>query len=534
MATRRIAILLVVLSLLLLGCSINLGPSAEPTATPVPPTNTPVPTDTPAPAVTKAPTNTPEPVETKAPTETPAPTDTPEPTNTPKTTEEPTERPTAGAEPTVKSSGSGGGGGIVKKPVGGGGGAGGTVFEFRSHTAWIGDYGDISIVGEVVNVSDQTVDTLVSVQAVLKDENGDTVQGDFGAYLDRPVIPPGEKSSFWVLITADQLGDVDPSTITDYELTLYISEDPSPDVELTVEDAEASEESDGFYITGTVSNQTDQSFDGLSVYSTLYDSDGNVINATVDVIDLDSPLDPGDSTDFTGWFPDHFEGADSFYVFVTGWPEEEGNKGDETGLRSGDGILEIQSHTGWMNDDGSASIVGEALNVSDETFDTLVIVDAILLDSDGNEIPGEFTAYLDRPVIPPGEISSFWVYISADSLGVAEPKDYELYLWITEDPSPDVELTVVDASASMESDAFYIEGVVENQTDLEFVALAVYSTLYDADGNVINATLDIIELDTPLRPGKKADFTGYFPDHFEDADSWYVFVTGYTKEAIGQ
>ena len=519
MRARSVVALFALLSVLLLACGPNLGPAATATPLPPPPTNTPS-----AEKVTEAAaTNTPKPIEKPAPTDTPQAVD-----------EEPTATRAAQQQ-----------GGIVKKPTPGEqaqGSQGSSVFEFKSHTAWADDAGNLSIVGEVVNISDQTVDTLVSIECVLKDENGQVVQGDFGAYLDRPAIPPGEKSSFWVLITSDQLGGVDANSITDYELTLYISEDPSPDVELTVLSAETSQDSDGFYIKGTVENQTDQTFASLSVYSTIYDADGNVMNVTLDIIDLSpSNLGPGEQADFTGWFVDHFDGEESFTVVVTGWAESPGGDSQgpstDSGMRSGAGILEVQSHTSWANDDGSVSIVGEAYNVSDQTLDTVIMVEALLTDSGGNKVEGEFTAYVDRPVIPPGEKSSFWIYISPDQLGgvaADSVSDYELLFWISGDPSPDVELKVTDASGGEESDGYYINGTVENQTDLEYTVLTVYSTLYDADGNVINATLDMINLDVPLAPGAQADFTGYFPDHYQGADSWYVFVTGYTADAAGQ
>ncbi|HPR99723.1 MAG TPA: hypothetical protein PLU63_02860 [Candidatus Woesebacteria bacterium] len=68
-----------------------------PTATPIPPTNTPIPTNTPTPTGTPKPTNTPTPTNTPKPTATgtPKPTNTPTPTNTPKPTATGTPEPTA-------------------------------------------------------------------------------------------------------------------------------------------------------------------------------------------------------------------------------------------------------------------------------------------------------------------------------------------------------------------------------------------------------------------------------------------------------
>ncbi|MGQ9555107.1 MAG: protein kinase domain-containing protein, partial [Anaerolineae bacterium] len=193
--------------------------------------------------------------------------------------------------------------------------------EITSDTAWLDDRGNISIVGEAVNASQQTIDTLVLVEATLTDESGNVVEGDFHAYLDRPVIAPGEKSSFWVMVQSSDL-KVDAKTVAEYKLNLQITEEPSPDVELVVEKSEAVQESGRLYIRGSVLNQTALEFVALSVYSTIYNTEGKVVNVTLDNIELDTPLAPGASADFEGYFPDRFDEAESFYVIVTGWTKD--------------------------------------------------------------------------------------------------------------------------------------------------------------------------------------------------------------------
>jgi len=195
------------------------------------------------------------------------------------------------------------------------------ILRVKSDRAWADEEGNISIVGEVVNDSSEVIDTMVVVVAELRDENGNAVEGDFRSYLDRPVIPPGERSSFWILVRPSDL-EVDSRSVAEYDLSLWITDMPSPDVELVVDWAEASEEDGGLYIRGKVSNQTSLEFVLLSVYSSLYESNGNLINATVDNIELDSPLGPNEQTEFTGYFLDHYAGAEQFYVIVTGWTKE--------------------------------------------------------------------------------------------------------------------------------------------------------------------------------------------------------------------
>ena len=205
------------------------------------------------------------------------------------------------------------------------------------------------------------------------------------------------------------------------------------------------------------------------------------------------------------------------------------------GERAADDILSVVSHTAWQDGNGNISIVGEVKNVSQEAIGNVVRIEATLLDASGATIQGDFRAFIDRPSIAPGDKSGFWMYIIANDLGVdaSTVAEYKLKLWITEDPSPDVELVVDNSEAVSENGKLFIRGKVSNQTDTEYAVLSVYSTIYDSSGNVANVTLDTIELDKPLGPGESIDFEGYFIDHFEDAESFFVIVTGWTKEAWG-
>jgi serine/threonine protein kinase len=204
-----------------------------------------------------------------------------------------------------------------------------------------------------------------------------------------------------------------------------------------------------------------------------------------------------------------------------------------TGERPAAGLLRVASDTAWVDDQGNISIVGEVVNDSGETIGNLVIVEALLTDSSGNAVPGDFHAYLDRPVMDPGDKSSFWLLAMSSDLPVPADQvtEYELQLTILDSPSPDIEVTVSNAEASEEGNDLYIRGTATNGTDQEFVAISIYSTLYDADGNVINCTVDQTELDTPFKPGDSIQFEGYFPDHFSNSESYYVFVTGWTEAA---
>ena len=69
---------------------------------------------------------------------------------------------------------------------------------------------------------------------------------------------------------------------------------------------------------------------------------------------------------------------------------------------------------------------------------------------------------------------------------------------------------------------------------IEPISVSPSTDTVDADGNVVNATMDWLELDEPLAPGDESEFEGYFLDHFEDAEYFEVYVTAYTAEALGQ
>ncbi|MHB0877677.1 MAG: protein kinase domain-containing protein [Anaerolineae bacterium] len=206
-----------------------------------------------------------------------------------------------------------------------------------------------------------------------------------------------------------------------------------------------------------------------------------------------------------------------------------------TGDRPAEGILRVASDTAWVDDRGNISIVGEVVNDSNETIANMVQIEALLTDVDGNAVSGEFTTFLDRPVMDPGDKSSFWLLAMADDLPIVADNvsEYELRLTITDTASPDIEITVDNAEAIEEGGFLYIRGTTTNSSDQEFVALSIYSTLYDASGSVLNATIDQIELDQTFGPGQSIPFEGYFPDHFAEAESYYVFITGWTAAAYG-
>ena len=70
--------------------------------------------------------------------------------------------------------------------------------------------------GEAVNISDETVDTLVVVEVLLYDEDGEPIGAPAKAFLDRPVIEPDGISSFWVPIYEEDLGGVSVDEISDF------------------------------------------------------------------------------------------------------------------------------------------------------------------------------------------------------------------------------------------------------------------------------------------------------------------------------
>ncbi len=521
MGRRWIVLIASVAVLVLLGCGPSSLIGGQATATPTlapSPTSTLVPTNTPAPTAT--PTKMPLPTNTKAPTATP--------------------KPVVKASPTAVSAG--GQGGMVAKPTGKPAGTtepGGAVFEFLSHTGWVADNGDVSVVGEVKNVSNASVGNMVVVQAQLKDKSGNVIPGDYYAYLDRPVIAPGQTSSFWVFVRKADL-QADPADVTDYELTTLLTDTPSPDTELKVTDASSSIEADGYTVSGSVLNQTSKTYKSLAVYSTIYDSSGQVMNVTLDTVDLDVPLAPGQTAQFSGYFPDHYDGASSFAVIVTGWEDTGAGTGaasSPTPSSAGTGSetdFVFVDHTGFITQDGGVSIVGEVQWEGSAPLTKMVKVSATITDKDGNELPGDFHAWLDRPAIAPGERSSFWIAVSPSELGGVDPStltDYVLDLAISDTDSPDREILVTSAKTAVDSAGLHITGTARNNTDLTFVALTVYTTVYDADGHVINVTSDLLKLDSPLLPNQDIQYSGFVPEHFDGYDSVTVYVTGWTKEA---
>jgi len=195
------------------------------------------------------------------------------------------------------------------------------ALEFNSYRGWMDEEGDFQIAAEVTNVGDRTYNTYIDVYWRLLDANGDVLLED-NSFLDRPILAPGEKSSFWSFSWG---GDLETGTVDDvasYELWLKLSDLKRSEVMIEVVEHSGGPAKDEFSVKGTVRNNLDSAVSDIYVYATLYDASGNVVTILYGWPDSDQ-LAPGEESAFTLWAWNDWEDAVSYgNVFATGSPVE--------------------------------------------------------------------------------------------------------------------------------------------------------------------------------------------------------------------
>ena len=193
--------------------------------------------------------------------------------------------------------------------------------EFNSCRGWIDEEGDFQIVAEVSNVGNQTYNTYLDVYWRLLDASGDVLLED-DSFLDRPVLAPGEISSFWSFSWGSDLQTGTIDDVASFEVWLKLSDMERPEVMIEVVDHSGGPAADEFIVEGTVRNNLDSTVSDVYVYATLYDANGNVVNVLGGWPDSDE-LSPGEESAFTLSAWSDWEGAvDYGNVFVTGSPAE--------------------------------------------------------------------------------------------------------------------------------------------------------------------------------------------------------------------
>jgi len=215
----------------------------------------------PAPVGALQPTNMPLVVPTTLPTQTPLPTDTPIPTEPPQPTNTPSPAPTEALEA-----------------------------ELQGVTAYMPAPGSLTIVGEVLNASQQGL-RFVEILGTFFDGEGVLI-GTGSAYAELKTVEVGGRAPF--RLVARGL----PESLANYELRVnYVTSDEDPlRAEVMSQRAFRGEEG-GYHIVGEVRNPYDYALGPVEVVATYYDAGYQVVRVEKTLAEV-STLEPGQMSPF--------------------------------------------------------------------------------------------------------------------------------------------------------------------------------------------------------------------------------------------
>lgn len=195
------------------------------------------------------------------------------------------------------------------------------ALEFNSYRGWVDEEGDFQVVAELTNVGDETYNTYIDVYWRLLDAGGNVLLEDYSS-PDRPILAPGEKSSFWSFSWGSDLESGTMDDVASFEMWLEVTDLERTEAIIEVVEHSGERTTDTFIVEGVVRNNLDSTVTGIYVYATLYDADGNVVNVLYGWPDTDE-LDPGEESPFSmsAW-SDWEDAVDYGNVFATGSPGE--------------------------------------------------------------------------------------------------------------------------------------------------------------------------------------------------------------------
>jgi hypothetical protein len=196
------------------------------------------------------------------------------------------------------------------------------------------------------------------------------------------------------------------------------------------------------------------------------------------------------------------------------------------------GALEFSSYRGWIDDEGDFQVAAEVTNVSEQTYNSYVDVYWRLLDASGDVLL-EDSSFLDRPILAPGEASSFWSFSWGSDVqtgAVDDVASFEMWLEVSDLERSEVMIEVVEHSGGPTEYEFVVEGTIRNNLDSTVSDVYLYATLYDASGNVVNVLSGWPDIEE-LALGEESVFTlSAWSDWESAADYGNVFATGSLTE----
>jgi DNA-directed RNA polymerase subunit RPC12/RpoP len=192
-------------------------------------------------------------------------------------------------------------------------------------------------------------------------------------------------------------------------------------------------------------------------------------------------------------------------------------------------VFEVISYNAWIDEKNFLNVAGAVRNIAAQTIETVVVMDVVFFDEEGQQIGTAARASLQRPEIEVDGQSSFWIKASAADFAAARLTDAAsctLDFTLTDTPRTEVELLVIDSTESSEGGSFFVKGDVQNDSGLGVSNVEVYIILYGGGGKVLALFSQDSVVAQQLAPDETASFEVELSQIYGEAESYDILAVG--------
>jgi hypothetical protein len=127
----------------------------------------------------------------------------------------------------------------------------------------------------------------------------------------------------------------------------------------------------------------------------------------------------------------------------------------------------------------------------------------------------------------PDETSPF--VVSSDSWGAFDHYEFVVNDWYEDTDTDNLDLQFLTHFAYSDDYYLNIVGEVINNSDQPADWVNIVGSIYDENGNLLNASIAYTMVDT-LAPGERSPFKLYFGDNWDNSTDYYLQLTGSVGE----
>lgn len=403
--------------------------------------------------------------------------------------------------------------------------------QILNSTSYVDHFNDYYVVGELVNNSDQTIESVTLSLSItdaagatlLKDENDEPVDTvDISPYID--VLAPGISTPFSYYISADE------AQPANYEITVKRYDRTSAAMlkEFDVQNVQTSFLENGDVIlTGEVVNLSSDQVEMESLAGALVDDAGNILAANTMMTYARYLYPAGDPEGrdrglFAATLYGPIENVSQWKVYVRSIENNTTPSAD----------LNVELAGSYVDQLGTYHLVGKVTNngssqVSASVIGGLYGSDKAVLDATSSSIP----LYLGAGESAPFDLNSFHVlpYLSADQISSAQKIVVPDLYWSYSTDYEVESLDAQDVKVTKESSDWNITGSVVNTTDKDLSSISIVVQFLDESGQVMatgSTTLYPAEGSESIQPGESNEFSLfiYAPDEWDLSTQEYQIV----------